>query len=63
MAGRELDISYGEPEFGDAHDTSADTTAARRDLGFEPATSLWEGLAAEFEWIKGMLARSPTARR
>ena len=34
-----------------------------RHLGFQPATSLREGLAAEFDWMKEALARAPAARR
>jgi UDP-glucuronate 4-epimerase len=63
LAGRELNVSYGEREHGDVRDTSADTSAARRDLGFEPATTLRQGLAAEFEWLKETLERGPGARR
>ena len=33
-------------------DTSADTTAARRDLGFRSTVSLAEGLAREWDWIR-----------
>jgi nucleoside-diphosphate-sugar epimerase len=32
-------------------DTYADTSLARRDLGFAPATSLEEGIRAEYEWL------------
>ena len=32
-------------------DTGADIRLARRDLGFDPTTSLADGLRAEFEWI------------
>jgi nucleoside-diphosphate-sugar epimerase len=63
LAGRELDVTYGQPEHGDVRDTSADTSAARRDLGFEPATSLRDGLAAEFSWLKESLERPPATRR
>jgi nucleoside-diphosphate-sugar epimerase len=63
LAGRELDVAYGEPEYGDVRDTSADTSAAHRDLGFSPATGLREGLAAEFEWLRETRERGPTARR
>ncbi|MFL5868114.1 MAG: NAD-dependent epimerase/dehydratase family protein [Thermoleophilaceae bacterium] len=52
MTGFALDVSYGEPEHGDVRDTSADTTAARSDLGFEPSTTLREGLAAQFDWMR-----------
>jgi nucleoside-diphosphate-sugar epimerase len=33
-------------------DTFADTSLARAELGFEPKTSLAEGLAAEYAWLK-----------
>ena len=36
---------------GDVRDTYADTTLARKDLGFVPATGLEDGIGAEFEWI------------
>ena len=32
-------------------DTYADTSLARRISGFTPATSLAEGLAAEYRWL------------
>jgi nucleoside-diphosphate-sugar epimerase len=34
-------------------DTYADTTAAKRDLGFRGTVSLPEGLAREWDWIRG----------
>jgi len=57
LAGRSLAISYDDHEHGEVRDTSADTGLARRELGFEPATSLRDGLAAEFEWLKGRSSR------
>jgi nucleoside-diphosphate-sugar epimerase len=33
-------------------DTFADTTAARRDLGFRSTVSLSEGLGREWQWIR-----------
>ncbi|HEY1357628.1 MAG TPA: NAD-dependent epimerase/dehydratase family protein [Thermoleophilaceae bacterium] len=63
LAGRELDVSYRKPEHGDVRDTSADTTAARRELGFEPATTLRQGLAAQFEWMRQTLALPAASRR
>jgi nucleoside-diphosphate-sugar epimerase len=63
LAGRELNVTYSHREHGDVRDTSADTSAARRELGFEPATSLRTGLAAEFGWMKETLAQPPAARR
>ncbi len=63
IAGRSLAISYGEPEYGDVRNTSADTTLARRELKFFPGTAVREGLAAEFEWLARSLDATPGARR
>ncbi len=51
-AGRPLEIRRLESEKGDVRNTGADTSRARRDLGFNPATSVAEGLRAEFEWMR-----------
>lgn len=50
---RPLRIQRQEPQKGDMRDTFADTTAARRDLGFRPTVPLAEGLAREWAWIRG----------
>ena len=52
LAGRPLDVSHLERAHGDVRDTGADGTRAREELGFEPATGLEEGLAAELEWLR-----------
>jgi UDP-glucose 4-epimerase len=54
VAGRSVEIVHEEPQKGDMRDTFADTTAARRDLGFRSTVGLREGLAAEWEWIRGL---------
>ncbi len=46
-----LQIQHEEAQRGDMRDTFADTTAARRDLGFEPRVRLEDGLAREWEWL------------
>ena len=51
FAGRPLEIRHLESEKGDVRDTGADTTRARRELGFNPTTSVEAGLRAEFEWM------------
>ena len=51
---RPLRIQRQEPQKGDMRDTFADTTAARRDLGFRPTVPLAEGLAREWAWIRGL---------
>jgi len=50
LAGRELEVHPGPAQEGDVRDTGADVSAARERLGFDPRTSLREGLAAEWEW-------------
>jgi nucleoside-diphosphate-sugar epimerase len=51
LAGRPLDVRRRDRESGDVQDTGADIAAARDALGFEPRTSLRDGLAAELEWV------------
>jgi UDP-glucuronate 4-epimerase len=63
LAGRRPDVIHAERQHGEVRDTSADTSAARRELDFEPVTALTEGLAAEFEWLRATRARPPAARR
>jgi len=54
ITGRELDVRREPIQKGDMRDTSADTTAAERDLGFRSTVALPEGLRAEWEWIRGL---------
>lgn len=54
-AGRPLDIRREAAQKGDMRDTYADTTAARRDLGFEPNTRLEDGIEAEFRWLESLV--------
>jgi len=58
LTGRSLDIRREPTQKGDMRDTFADTTRARADLGFAPATTLAEGLKAECEWMAGVLGVS-----
>jgi UDP-glucose 4-epimerase len=53
--GRTLDIRRQPAEKGDMRDTWADTARAQADLGFRPATPLDAGIAAECEWLAGLL--------
>jgi len=55
VAGSPLLIIRDEAQKGDMRHTYADTTLARQDLGFAPRIGLEEGLAAEFEWLSGVL--------
>jgi UDP-glucuronate 4-epimerase len=53
LVGRQLEVEYVERAHGDVRDTGADTTRARRDLGFRPRTPFADGLREEFEWLLG----------
>jgi nucleoside-diphosphate-sugar epimerase len=52
VTGRRVDIVHEEAQKGDMRDTFADTSAARRDLGFVSTVGLRDGLAAEWDWIR-----------
>jgi nucleoside-diphosphate-sugar epimerase len=52
VTARPLRIQRQEAQKGDMTDTFADTTAARRDLGFRSAVALADGLAREWEWLR-----------
>ncbi len=54
LAGRPLALRYTVTQAGDVRHTGADTSKARSHLGFAPATSLSEGIAAEFEWLRAL---------
>jgi nucleoside-diphosphate-sugar epimerase len=54
VTARPLRVERQEAQKGDMRDTFADTTAARRDLGFRSTVPLAEGLAREWEWIRGL---------
>ena len=57
LAGKPLRVRREPPQKGDMRDTYADTSLARRDLGFVPAVSLLEGLESEYRWLSSTLAR------
>lgn len=54
ITGRELQVDRQPAQKGDMRDTFADTAAARRDLGFSSTLSLDEGLAREWDWVRGL---------
>jgi nucleoside-diphosphate-sugar epimerase len=53
VTGRPVSVVREESQRGDMRDTLADTSAARRDLGFRSTVGLREGLAREWAWIRG----------
>ena len=52
VTGRKPQVVREDAQKGDVRDTSADTSAARRDLGFRSTVTLREGLAREWAWIR-----------
>lgn len=53
VEGVTIPAKYGPPREGDVHDSQADTTAARRDLGHEPQYTLEQGLRRTLAWYRG----------
>jgi nucleoside-diphosphate-sugar epimerase len=51
VVGRPLEVRREPSQKGDMRDTFADTSLARRDLGFSPRVSLEEGIEAEYRWL------------
>lgn len=60
LIGEQARVSYIGRQLGDAAHTSADTTAARAELGFMPHVTLAEGLGHEVDWL---LRRAETLAR
>ncbi len=50
-----LNVKYLEKVVGEARKTSADTTTAKRDLGFNPKVTLKEGVLAQLDWMRGII--------
>ena len=53
ITGQPLRVERQETQKGDMRDTFADTSAAARDLGFRSTVPLREGLAREWQWLRG----------
>jgi nucleoside-diphosphate-sugar epimerase len=53
VTGRRVRVEQEGSQRGDMKDTLADTTAAQRDLRFRSTVTLEEGLAREWNWIRG----------
>jgi nucleoside-diphosphate-sugar epimerase len=51
VTGLPVAIEREPDQKGDMRHTYADTSAARRDLGFAPRVTLEEGLAQQYRWI------------
>lgn len=63
LAQARLDVRRVDAQPGDARDTAADTTRARVDLGYEPRTTLAEGLRAQLDWVQTPPDAEPSVSR
>jgi len=61
LTGRVLPVEVTAARVGDVSRTAADTTKARRELGWAPAVGLVEGLRAELDWVATRQASRPEA--
>jgi nucleoside-diphosphate-sugar epimerase len=50
LAGRKAEVAYRPPRVGDQRQTTADTAKIRSHLGWQPTTSLADGLARQWAW-------------
>jgi UDP-glucose 4-epimerase len=55
IAGRRPRVNVDPAQKGDMRHTYADTSRARADLGYTPTVGLEAGLAAEYQWLTGIL--------
>ena len=58
IAGKPLDVQREPAQKGDMHDTFADTSRARADLGFAPSVRLEPGIEAEYRWLASAPVRA-----
>jgi UDP-glucose 4-epimerase len=58
LTGERLNVRRVPAQAGDARDTAADTSRARRELGFSPSRSLYQGLCEQVDWHR---ERAPLA--
>ena len=54
LLGTPLTVCREPAQKGDMRDTYADSSRARRDIGFAPSVTLEEGLDAEVRWLKSV---------
>jgi len=57
LIGREPRVDRREVQKGDVRHTAADTSAARREIGFAPRVTLDEGLSRQVAWQKTLTRR------
>jgi nucleoside-diphosphate-sugar epimerase len=56
ITGKRAVVNYETRQRGDAAHTAADTSAARRDLGYQPRYALEDGLRMEADWLTKQMA-------
>jgi UDP-glucose 4-epimerase len=59
LLGHEIERVYRDFQPGDARDTAADISRARRELGFEPSYDFQSGLESQLEWQQTHRAGPP----
>lgn len=57
VVGRPVQRIYGEAHPADQLHSQADTSKAHRVLGFDPSTTIHEGIAAEYAWMQQAVLR------
>ncbi|MDE2767546.1 MAG: NAD-dependent epimerase/dehydratase family protein [Chloroflexota bacterium] len=57
VAGKPAERIYAEAHPADQLHSQADTSRARRVLGFDPSTTIHEGIAAEYAWMQEAVLR------
>lgn len=57
LSGQEVHTTHGPRRPGDQRRTAADTGKARSRLGYDPQTTIREGLAAQLEWQRALRNR------
>ena len=58
LTGTKVRLRREPTQKGDMRDTYADTSAAQKDLGYQPKVQLLQGLEAEWEWLKTVVSPS-----
>jgi nucleoside-diphosphate-sugar epimerase len=56
ISGRTLDVAHVDSAKGDVRRTKADVTRIGEALGWEPRTSLSDGLSRMWSWASGRVA-------
>jgi UDP-glucose 4-epimerase len=57
LCGKKAEIKYLSPQKGDVQETLADTSKARKELGYDPKGSVELGLKEEIEWVKKIIEK------